>query len=449
MDIKVPHLGDGIASANVLAVLVKQGDTIELDQTLLELETDKAVAPVPATASGQVETVLINEGDSVKEGMIVVKVKGSNGTQPKEGAEAPTQMPIQKDVEPASTPSILTQTVPTIQQPIISNQDAHDIYPDDYLYSSPSEAPVPASHYVRKIAYDLDINLKRIRGTGNGGRVTISDLKNYIQFLRGSIAQLSQHHTHQQPMESVKTVKPAIDFSKWGAVTVEKASGLRVKIAEKMVETWNSVPQVTQYGQSDITDLMALRKKYKSKFEKDGLKLTLTVFALKAAVEALQAHPIFNASFSESTNEIIHKHYYHIGVAVDTESGLVVPVIRDVDKKSTRELAAELDEMAQKARDRKLDVESMRGGTFTISNLGGLGAGAFSPIVNDPEVAIMGVSKGAYQPIYDGKEFKARLMMPLSVSYDHRVIDGAEGARFIHTLQNAFETFKESLLKGK
>ncbi len=439
MEVKVPNLGDGIESANVLSMLVKVGDSVSVDQTIGELETDKAVAPLPSTVDGVVESIHIQEGDVVKEGGLVLMVKGSGKANDTPSADSAS--PVSTPIPPVAAPAAPVVSASTSPQTFV---DQADVYPDEYRYSSPTGQPVPASPYVRKVAQDLNIQLDRIRGTGNGGRVTIQDLQQYIAFLRQTVAQLSSQASDGTP---VKPIEPVVDFSKWGDVRIEKASSLRGKIADKMINTWNSVPQVTQYGSADITDLMALRKKYKSSFEDKGLKLTLTVFALKVMAKALKEFPIFNSSYQSASNEIVYKAYQHIGVAVDTESGLIVPVIRDVDQKSMMSLAAELDDVADKARERRLSSDLLQGGSFTISNLGGLGAGAFSPIVNSPQVAILGLSKGGFQPVYNGKSFDPRLMMPISISYDHRVIDGADGARFIGYVQELFQTFDESLLK--
>ena len=296
------------------------------------------------------------------------------------------------------------------------------------------------------MAKQIGLDLTRIPGSGNGGRITIEDVRTYIHALQSGA--FSQAPVLQaQPVIQEKPSKPSIDFSKWGSVRKEPFSSLRQKIAENLTTTWNEVPHVTQFEEADLTSVMALRKKYNPKYEKKNAKLTVTVFVMKALVEALKQYESFNASYDDNTKELVLKEYFHLGVAVDTDSGLVVPVIRDVDKKSMKDLAIELNEMAEKARNRKLGIEDMRGGCCTISNLGSLGVGQFTPIVNAPEVAILGIGRGYEKPIMKDKKLHSYLTMPLALSYDHRVIDGADGARFIVAFKKALESFDESLLK--
>ena len=446
MTVKVPNLGDGISSAVVVGINVSIGDEVDKEQTLLELETDKAVAPLPSPDKGVIENIQVKEGDKVAEGQVVITLKGSNGAGSAPAAtETASAQPTQQ-VQPFQ-PIQPVQPLQPIQQQQVAIPNA--ITPG--VYQSPSGASIPASPSIRKAARSFGIDLTRVQGTGRGGRIERQDVFNYIQTVQ-ALAFQNQQSPQGQPAPAPaqapqKPPKPQIDFSKWGKVKKEAMTPLREKIGEKMTDNWQSIPHVTQFDDADITDLWDIRKKYNPKYKKNNQNLTLTIFALKAAVNSLKKFPIFNSSLDETTNEVVYKEYYHIGVAVDTPSGLIVPVIRDVDKKSMFELAEELTVLAQKARDRKLTVDELQGGTFTISNLGGLGASNFTPIINSPEVAILALSKGLMKPVYDGKEFKPRLMMPMGLSYDHRVIDGADGARFIRDLCAEFEQFKETLVK--
>ncbi|RAP33315.1 branched-chain alpha-keto acid dehydrogenase subunit E2 [Candidatus Marinamargulisbacteria bacterium SCGC AG-410-N11] len=448
MDFKLPNLGDGVEKAIVSTIFVGVGDAVKLDQPIMELETDKAVAPIPATVEGKITAILVKEGDTVATGNHVVTIE-TNGGAPQEpvaqNTAPPQAAPIQPSVQtpvPVATQAQPVQPATTIT-PMVANSAQG--------FSSPTGAEPPCAPSIRKLAYDLGLNLSLIQGSGRGGRILRSDIRQYIQYLQ----QLSVTPQQPQPVETTASTpapkkSESIDFSKWGPVQEENVSMMRQKIAEKMTESWTQVPHVTQFGEADITDLMDLRKKYNPIYEKQSAKITVTVFAIKAIVAALKAFPVFNSSYDTEKQVIVYKDYYHCGIAVDTEYGLVVPVIRDVDKKSVLELSQELQQVAEKARDRKLSIDDMRGGTFTISNLGGLNAGPFTPIVNTPEVGIIGMGRGEYKPVINPKtkKGKIRLFLPLCLSYDHRVIDGADGARFINTFIQALQEFPESELEG-
>lgn len=402
MEIKIPFLGDGIDTATVLGILVNPGDSVAVDDTLLELETDKATAPVPSTAAGTVEAIHVKEGDSVKQGTLVVSLSG--------GADVATTVSD-------------TVVAPVISMPVapVSVAPVGGIVNPDPV-SSPS---------IRQAARVLGLDLRFVAGSGNGGRITSEDVQRYLAGLQAEA--VSQSQAPSGAVEAKVSRKPLPDFSKFGSVETEKLSSMRTTIAKHMAEAWARIPHVTQFGDVDISDLMSLRKKHVEAFKKKKGRLTVTVFILKALVQALKEFPSFNASFDEDAGELIVKQYYHIGVAVDTDYGLVVPVIRDVDQKSMLELSIELETISEKARDRKLGLEDLQGGTFTVSNLGSLGVGHFTPIVNHPEVAILGVGRGE--------------KMPLALSYDHRVIDGADGARFITALSVALSDFDAKLIK--
>jgi pyruvate dehydrogenase E2 component (dihydrolipoamide acetyltransferase) len=343
-------------------------------------------------------------------------------------------MPSKPVAKPVATPVRSAQPEPEVEVEAAAEPEA----------PAPDGPPPAASPEIRRIARELGLDLRRVRGTESGGRVGWADLRSYIVRLQKLAA---------SPKAAASTTKAApvpaeqIDFSKWGAVTRKSMSPLRKTIGRRMLENWNSIPHVTQFEDVDITDLMELRKKFAPEYEKKGARLTLTSFALKAVAATLKKHPIFNSSLDDVANEIVFKDYFHVGLAVDTEQGLLVPVIRDVDKKSLFELSKDVQEMADKARDRKVTLDDMKGGTFTISNQGGIGGAHFTPIVNKPEVAILGLGKGALKAVVKDKQIQQRLMMPVGLSYDHRVIDGGTAARFTVDLVGAFQSFSESDLK--
>ena len=427
MDIKIPFLGDGIESANVISVLVNVGDTVEIDDTLFELETDKATAPVPATVGGTIESIIAKEGDVVKEGTVVAKVTQSAGSEPAASEPAPAV------AQPVQAVAPVAATVVSPQATVVQK---------DYQVAGDIQS-VNAAPSIKKFAYLSNLDLARIQGTGSGGRVTWDDVKQYVSFLQATAFEQSE-------AVAATPAKPApkkIDFEKFGSVTREPISSLRGKIADHLSNAWQTIPHVTQFGDINITPLMEIRKKTNAKLKKGDVKLTVTIFVMKAIVETLKEFPTFNASLGE--NELILKHYFHMGVAVDTDAGLVVPVIKDIDKKSLQETAKELDSLAENARNKALAVADIQGASFTLSNLGGLGASHFTPIVNDPEVAILGTGRAMPRVILDEKTNKVSnaLMMPVALSYDHRVIDGADGARFMQALTNNIENFNEKWAK--
>jgi len=308
-----------------------------------------------------------------------------------------------------------------------------------------SDAAVAASPSVRKLARELGINLGKIRGSEAGGRIVLGDVRAYIQRLMKAAARPAP--VAASAAAPAKPIAPSIDFSQWGPVTKSPVTPLRKVIARRMSESWNAVARVTQFDDIDFTRLGELRKQFAAAYEAKGVKLTLTPFVLKAVAETLKKHPIFNSSLDEAANEIVLKSYIHLGIAVDTDQGLMVPVIRNVDQKSLLELAKELESLAARARDRKITADEMKGGTFTISNQGAIGGGHFTPIVNLPEVAILGLGRGALKPVVREGKVEVRLMTPMALSYDHRVIDGGSAARFTVDLLAAFHDFKEATVK--
>ncbi len=425
MDVKLPHLGEGADSGIVVGLLVKEGETIQKEQTVIELENEKAIAPIPSPASGVVTQIRVKEGDKISVGQVILVLQESGKPEVVESPE-----PVSATI-PAAAPQPMAPPAP----PTAMSLSAVPAYEPVLTGVPPAAAPS-----VRKIARELGIDLARIKGSERGGRIVMTDLRDYIQYLQAMAFQVKQTVDVGAAVPA-KPVAESIDFTQWGPVHSEKVTPIRRTIAKKMVESWTTLPHVTQYDESDITDLMVLRKKYKEAYQGKGAGLTLTPFILKALAAVLKKHPIFNSSWDEVKDEIIYKDYYHIGIAVDTDAGLLVPVLRDVDKKSLLELSIELDELAEKARSRKVSLEEMKGGTFTLSNQGGIGGGAFTPIINKPEVAILGIAKGALKPRVRNKKVESRLVLPLSLSYDHRVIDGANAARFITDLVLALESF--------
>jgi pyruvate dehydrogenase E2 component (dihydrolipoamide acetyltransferase) len=431
MEIRLPRLGEGSDSGTVATIFVKAGDRIAKDQPVLELESEKAVASIPSPVEGVVGKVHVKEGDVIKVGALLL-------TLGEEGAVAAPSRTVDATVgdeepEPAPAHTARVAAAPMLQ-------------PTGAALEAPTGPQPAASPTVRRIARELDIDLRRVRGTESGGRVSIADVRRYIQWLQET-ALGARPVAAAGPASAAPAHAPVVDFAKWGKVQSKKITTLRKTISNKMVESWTHVPHVTQFDEADVTAIMALRKKYAAAYEKKGVRLTLTSFALRAVTNALKKHPLFNASMQEATGELVFKEYYHIGLAVDTEHGLIVPVIRDVDKKGLVQLSADVTTVAEKARDRKLALEEMQGGTFSISNQGGIGGGFFTPIINTPEVAILGMGRSAAKPVMREGKVVERTILPLGLSYDHRIIDGANAARFIVDLVREFEQFSEDDVK--
>ena len=426
MDLKLPKLGEGADSGVVVTVFVKEGDTIAKDQTVIELENEKAVASIPATEGGVVSKVYVKVGDKISAGQRILTLEGG-------GASAPAAAPKSAAKPAAKRP----EPEPEVEET--------DEVPAEEAPDSAVAAPV-ASPSLRRMARELGIDLRKVRGSGPGGRIERNDLRAYIQRLQAAAAK-GKSAPAAAPAAPAKPAAEQVDFSKWGPVTKKPVTSLRGVIARRMWENWNAIPHVTQFDDADFTRLNDLRKKYAAAYEGKGSKLTLTPLVLKAVAATLKKHPVFNSSLDEIANEIVIKEYVHLGIAVDTEQGLIVPVIRDVDKKSVLDLAKELEAVAQKARDRKVTADELKGGTFTISNQGAIGGAHFTPIVNKPEVAILGLGRGTMKAVVRDGKIEARMMTPLGLSYDHRVIDGGSAARFIVDLVTALQDFSEDVVK--
>ncbi len=435
MDVKLPPLGEGADAGTVVTILVKEGDQITKGQTIIELETGKAVTPISSSAAGQVSKIIVQEGQKISVGSPILSLAGGVAEAP--AASAP------KKASPGKAPA----KKPAERQEKNKGEEGEEVEEapeEEFEYTG--KFPPPASPALRRLAQDLGIDLRKVRGSEGGGRIILADLKTFIQNLQRAAKQknVSAPDAQKTPGKAA----PQIDFSRFGSIYKRPMSELRKVIAQRMTENWNSIPHVTQFDDVDLTNIMELRKKYADAYEKKGAKLTVTSFAVKAVVNTLKKHPIFNTSLDESSQEIIFKEYFHIGVAVETEQGLMVPVIRDVDKKDLAQISKELSELAAKARDRKISTEEMQGGSFTISNQGAFGGGHFTPIVNKPDVAILGMGKGAFKPIVTKeKKIEPRLILPITLSYDHRVIDGGSAARFMVDLVEAFQNFEEAEVK--
>lgn len=421
----LPSLGEGIDSATVTGVLVKPGDSVKEGQGILEVETDKASMTVDADFTGTVEAVHVKPGDKIPIGTKILSLAGgSTAAVSASGAAAatPTSNGTHSKPAAASTPA------GPAPAPVSANGST----------KTKEKDLTPAGPATRRLARELGVALTEVRGSGRGGRVTLTDVKDFVKTEReriktgGGVAAVGGVIVNQF------TLPPLPDFAKFGPIEKRPVAAIRQTIAKNLTIGWRTMPMVTQHDLADITDLEAGRKRIVDALPKGAPKITMTVLAVKACVAALKEFPTFNSSFDMNAGELLVKKYYHIGIAVDTDRGLVVPVIRDADKKSIRDIASEVVGLADKARAGKLAIDEMRGGTFTITNLGGIGGTAFTPIVNYPEVAILGLSRSALQPVVKDGQIVARLMMPMSLTYDHRVVDGADGARFTSRLAQLF-----------
>ncbi|HEX7369360.1 MAG TPA: dihydrolipoyllysine-residue acetyltransferase [Rhodanobacteraceae bacterium] len=451
---KVPDIGD-FDGVPVIEVMVKPGDHVDKDQGLVTLESAKATMEVPAPFAGTIKEVKVRVGDEVSQDSVVAMIEAEGEGESKEAAaeEKPAksgQNPEHKDeskraVAAAKDDASDKTQKPETKQPAQSSDqverrappiafDAESIMPDKVPYASPA---------VRAFARELGVNLAHVTGSERGGRIVKEDVQKFVKSVmeRGALPASggSGGGLNLLPW-------PAIDFSKFGDTETKPLSRIKKLSGANLARNWAMIPHVTQFEDADITDLEALRKTLNKENEKEGTKVTLLAFLIKASVAALQKYPEFNASLDASGENLVLKHYFHIGFAADTPNGLVVPVIRDCDKKGVLEIAQEMSALAKKARDGKLSPGEMSGGCFSISSLGGIGGTAFTPIINAPEVAILGVSKSSMKPVWDGKEFSPRLTLPLSLSYDHRVIDGAAAARFTTYLSQLLADMRRALL---
>jgi pyruvate dehydrogenase E2 component (dihydrolipoamide acetyltransferase) len=432
MEVKLPQLAEGVESGTVVSVLVSEGQEIKKDQSFMELETQKAVGSIPAPASGVVTKIHVKQGMEVSVGQVLISIDTGSSTAASPTAARPSPH--------AATSATSTPLPAGSAQPATATASAATA---NYHYESKSGAPPPAPPSIRKIVRELDIDLTRVRGSEAGGRINLADLRAYIQRLQ-QIAFHSPPAPAPSPHEARSTPSETVDFAKWGPVRREKLSPLRRTVIRRMVESWTTIPKINQFADADITALLALRKKHTAAYEKKGGHLTLTCFLLLVLGRMLKKHQRANSSLDEAAQEIVYKDYFHIGVAVDTEGGLIVPILRDVDKKNLFQLSLELHALTEKTRQRKVSIEELQGGTFTLSNQGSIGGSHFTPIIYAPQVAILGVGQGQAKPVaLDGK-IGIRTILPLCLAYDHRVLDGGDAVRFLKDIVTGLESFDEA-----
>ena len=433
IEVKVPDIGD-FKNIPVIDVLVKPGDRVGKEAPLVTLESDKATMDVPAPAAGVVKELKLKVGDKVSEGTLVLTLDASgDGAAPKPAAQKPAAAP-QPAVPPARpVPAAAPQPEPRRPAP-------SPAAPVPATIDETGFARAHASPSVRRFARELGVDLARVKGGGPKERVLKEDIQNYVK------AELARPRAAEGGIGAGLPPLPQVDFAKFGPVTTQPLPRIKKLSGAYLHRNWVSIPHVTQNDEADITELEEFRKVQTEEAKKQGIRFTILCFLLKAVVVALRQHPEFNASLSHDGESLVLKQYFHIGVAVDTPNGLVVPVIRDVDKKGLMELARELGEVSARMRAGKIAPTDLQGGCFSISSLGGLGGGHFTPIINAPEVAILGVGKSVTRPVWSGKAFEPRTMLPLSVSYDHRVIDGAQGARFIAFLSSVLTDIRRLVL---
>jgi pyruvate dehydrogenase E2 component (dihydrolipoamide acetyltransferase) len=452
-DFVIPNLGDGVAAGDVLRVLVKPGDKVSTDQPVLELETDKATVEVPVDVSGTVKEVRVKPGDKVKPGQAVLTIDngGAAAAQPQ---EATPPAPAKAEPAPEAKAEAPAKAVEKADEPEKKRAPVVDIRERQAPAAAPVMAPAapvpstasaPASPSVRRVAREIGVDIGQVTGTGPGGRITEEDVKAFARQILSSMGGGAIAPSPSRP----GGVMPALpDFSKWGEIEKRPMSGVRRKTAEHLSNAWSMIPHVTQFDKADMTVLEEIRPKYAAEAERVGGKLTVTAIITKIVAQALRKFPQFNSSIDMASQSIVYKKYVHVGIAVDTEHGLLVPVVRNADQKNILEIAVEIQQLAEKAKARKLSLDEMSGGSMSITNLGGIGGTAFTPIVNWPEVAILGISRGSVEAVFTDGQIVPRQMLPLSLSYDHRVIDGADAIRFLRWVVEAVEQPFTVMLRG-
>jgi pyruvate dehydrogenase E2 component (dihydrolipoamide acetyltransferase) len=460
-EFKVPELGENVVGGDVMRVMVNVGDTVARDQPVLELETDKATIEVPSSVAGTVKEIRVKKGDKVKVGAVVLTVEeaGGNGATAQRAAketeqkaakaeEKPAAAPAQKaeppaDAKPASEARVLSMP-PRVAPESPAPAAAAPAPPSGADGNGNRGAVAPASPAVRRLAREIGVHIDEVQGTGPAGRISQEDVKEHARRILSSVPLTAG--AGGAAGGGARAARALPDFQKWGEVERQPLSNIRRVTAEHLSYAWNAIPHVTQFDKADATELEALRRKFKDQIAKAGGNLTVTAMLVRILANAVRKFPQFNASIDLAHGEVIYKKYVNVGVAVDTDRGLLVPVIRNADQKNISEISIEINQLAAKARDRKLTFEEMSGGGMSISNLGGIGGTYFTPIVNWPEVAILGVSRTITEPVWNpasgrGREpgFEPRQMLPLSLSYDHRVIDGADAMRFLRWVVEAIE----------
>ncbi len=484
-EINVPEVSEGVTEGTVVDLSVAVGDTVEEDQTLLEFETDKAVIAIPSPQGGKVAEIKVSEGDTVKVGAVImildvageaedeaaadessedagsVEAEDASEEEPDEEPETAREDAKEEELvaeeEPEEEAEEETETKdakeetdkdeasPAKRDQASQTKDESDDV--DLTTVRRGDQVAPAAPSVRRLARELGVDIYQVQGTGPGERISAQDVRDFVRVTMQRITGGGPSPAVHGEFPGLHAQRPLPDFSKWGEVERKSLSRVRKVTADAMSYAWSTIPMVTQYDQAQVSEIEAFRQEYNRRANPEN-RLTMTAILVKVCAAALKAFPNFNSSLDLANQEIVLKEYVHIGVAVDTSVGLLVPVIRDADRKGIETLALELNEMAEKTRERKISPDDMEGGTFTISNLGGIGGTAFTPIVYAPQVAILGVSTAALEPEWDGEQFVPKLVMPLSLSYDHRVIDGADGARFLRWVCESLENPLQLVMKG-
>jgi len=438
VEVKVPDIGD-FKEVEVIELMVKVGDTIKVDQSLITVESDKASMEIPSSHAGVVTEVKVKVGDKVAEGSLLVVVDAAAS------ASAPAAAPASAPDAPAAAPAPVVAT----PAPAAPAPAAAPVAAPTAPVATASAGKAHASPSIRKFARELGVDLSRVAGSGQKGRITQEDVQNFVKgIMAGStaVAAVSAPAKNGSGVGLDVLPWPSLDFSKFGATTTSPLSRIKKLSGPNLHRNWVMIPHVTQFDEADISDLEEFRKSSNEALVKSGVKLTMLAFVIKASVAALKKFPAFNSSLDATGENLILKQYYNVGFAADTPNGLVVPVVKNADQKTLSQIAVEMGELSAQARDGKLKPADMQGATFTISSLGGIGGTAFTPIINAPEVAILGLSKSSIKPVWDGKQFQPRLMLPLSLSYDHRVIDGAMAAKFTAYLADVLADLRKTLL---
>ncbi|HZH49958.1 MAG TPA: dihydrolipoamide acetyltransferase family protein [Nitrospira sp.] len=446
MRVELPFLAEGVEGGDVVQVLVHEGDQVTEGQSLIELETDKATVPVPAPAAGKITRLLVRQGDHLKVGQALVELEGADGeaqaskiSAPERPAIAPAPQPPPA-VEAAHANSVQQREghkappSPPSEQP--ATEPVHAAPAADRLQSA-AATTIAAPPSVRRLARELGVDLTQVKGSEAGGRITAEDVKAYVRERTRRLGSPSSRDGND---------KGGLFTTMYGSERREALPSIRRQIVATMTQAWTTIPHVHQFQDADITDLLQLHKRYAPQFKQKGATLTLTILFLKAVTHALKLYPQFNATLDLTNGEVIYKDYYNIGVAVDTPAGLIVPVVHNVDQKDLLQISLELADLAERTRKREIKLEELRGATFTVSNMGGLGAGPFTPIIYPPQVAILGVGKGRMTPVYREGQFVPRTMLPLCVAYDHRLIDGSDGVRFTNEIVKVLEDFQAMFL---
>jgi len=453
MRVELPFLAEGVEGGDVVQVLVHEGDQVTEGQSLIELETDKATVPVPAPAAGKITRLLVRQGDHLKVGQALVELEGADS----EAQASKTSAPERPAIAPAPQPP---PAVEAAHAHSVQQREGHKAPPPPAPPSSPVEKPeqpptepvhaapaadrlqsaaatIAAPPSVRRLARELGVDLTQVKGSEAGGRITAEDVKTYVRERTRRLGSPSSRDGND---------KGGVFTTMYGSERREALPSIRRKIVATMTQAWTTIPHVHQFQDADITDLLQLHKRYAPQFKQKGATLTLTILFLKAVTHALKLYPQFNATLDLTNGEVIYKDYYNIGVAVDTPAGLIVPVVHNVDQKDLLQISLELADLAERTRKREIKLEELRGATFTVSNMGGLGAGPFTPIIYPPQVAILGVGKGRMTPVYREGQFVPRTMLPLCVAYDHRLIDGSDGVRFTNEIVKVLEDFQAMFL---